>query len=114
MIQSLKLVSLGIAPLAIISAAAVVWTYRGCMRMMPSNATQFLIAGIVIGFAGKLADNIVWTGIWATQQVSPEIFPQLADIGSVINIATRQIPLIVSAACHLHAARLMAAPPCIR
>lgn len=108
MIAWLQWIGLTLSPVAIASAASVVWVYRASFVRRPTHASDFLILGIFVGFLGKLLDNSVWLCFWTLHQVDNIVVYQWLEYGAVINIFTRQIPLVISASCHLYAAKLMA------
>lgn len=103
----MQLVQLVLAPLVIAMALMVTLKFRQALQRKPRTPEEFLILGVFVGFLGKFADNCVWSGIWLVQEFDRGWFEVLAQYGSVANVFTRQIPLIVSALCHLHALRLI-------
>lgn len=105
-----KLVSIGLTPLVLAAALAVIASYgRTAVRNgIPSKYEHWLVLGIAIGFFGKLCDNAFWAAAWAADANGNG--PQWFQFGPLANIPFRQIALIVSASCHMMAIRRMDPP----
>lgn len=69
------------------------------------SAEQWLAAGIVIGFAGAIADNLYWGLTWFAVHYQLPAESALMKNGPVSNVFSRQIPGIVSVYCHIYAAK---------
>ena len=70
-------------------------------------AMDWLLAGIVISFGGKLADGAYWHMAWSAVSAGSPLGERLLAEGTFYNLFFRQLPIIVAAACHLRAAWLV-------
>ena len=69
---------------------------------------QWLVVGIVIGFAGGLVDQFYWGLHWLAVLYEHPAQPWLLSNGPLSNLFARQIPGIASVYCHLRAAHGLA------
>lgn len=65
---------------------------------------DWLVVGIVIGFAGNLLDNAFWGIHWLLDLYRHPLQPAVMDLGPLANVVFREIPGIVAVFCHLKAA----------
>lgn len=101
----LRILGLILGPLTIAAGLAVIWVYRPKMRWVASPS-DLLIIGIVVGFVGKTTDYAYWQFVWTGTYCEWPYAEQCVAAGPIVNIFTRQIPMLVSAGCHLYAAWL--------
>lgn len=106
MLNALYLVGIVLGPISLVVAFWVIWVYRLSFFKQPRTAADFLVFGILIGFTGKFADNVYWQYTWWAHYSSNPLFTHLFEWGPIVDIFTRQIPLIISGSCHLYAAHL--------
>lgn len=66
---------------------------------------SLLLAGIVIGFAGALADNVYWGITWYSKLQQWDTVQWWFDHGPIANIFFRHAMKLAAAVCHLEAAR---------
>lgn len=69
---------------------------------------DWLVVGIVIGFAGNFVDNLFWGVHWLFDLYDHPATPEILAWGPTSNIVFRQIPGIVAVYCHLRAAATLA------
>ena len=99
-------IRLALSPIVFTIAILVIYKYsRSLKSFNEDSASDWLILGILIGFIGKLIDNIFWNCAWSAYYFkhSTEWF----EYGQLFNIPFRQIALIVSGFCHTKAAIMM-------
>ena len=65
---------------------------------------QWLIVGIVVGFAGNALDNSFWGLVWLAEYFDSDWQPWLYDRGPLANLFFRQIPGICAVYFHIRAA----------
>ena len=108
--QLAEAVSLAMTVPTVIMAAFVVSRWGAAMRQAitrrPMTEDAWLIAGVVISFAGSVLDNIYWSLPWGASYLGLDCAPRLHFCGVYFNIFTRQGAGIVAAYCHLRAADL--------
>jgi len=78
----------------------VVW-----MPRVLNGKHSLLLAGIVVGFAGALADNVYWGVTWYSKLKQWDTSQWWFDHGPIANIFFRHTMKLTAAACHLEAAR---------
>lgn len=76
-----------------------VWNWRRW------QAGHWLVTGILISFAGKLADGFYWQSAWASFLVDSET--KWLQYGPVANVPLRQGFILAACACHLRGAWLV-------
>lgn len=80
---------------------------RGLRFWRAWSADEWLGVGIVIGFAGNIADNVYWGITWTTALYQLPIEEGLMESGPLSNIFSRQLVGILAVYCHLKAAMMM-------
>lgn len=79
--------------------AAAAWRNR-----WPTQPQHWLVLGIVVGFVGKLFDNLYWGFAWSAYNQNLPTTEWYFAHGQQANIVFRQLALIASAGCHVVAA----------
>jgi len=95
-----------------ITCAAVVLHYIRGLRVRANmfrrinspivmSAQDWLILGIVVSFAGKILDAGYWHVAWRADELGKS---DLLELGPMVNIFARQLPILAAAGCHVVAA----------
>lgn len=104
------LLSLALTPLTILASAAVIYFfYKPFVRACSSrdkDAVQWMILGVVIGFAGSILDNIWWGFAWSADYLdNTSAFRHfMFDHGVYSNAFARQAMGIIAGLCHISSA----------
>lgn len=75
---------------------------------------DWLIAGILISFLGKIADACYWQITWTSYIRGYQSSEFLITHGPSANIPLRQLPILIAALCHIKAATLTLKEECDR
>lgn len=110
-LHQLEFISITLTPFVLVACGLVLVHYgpqafyffrmNGLSHM---TAEQCLIAGIAIGFAGKLMDNAYWAIPWMGDFLGADNAGEWFRHGIVPNIPFRQLACIASAGFHVLAA----------
>lgn len=111
-VTELRLLNLALTPVVILAAVCVCVVYGAKATYLPKKPTDYLVLGIFLGFAGKLFDNTFWGFLWILFEIDRGAFESASSVAPAVNIVFRQLPLILSAVCHLYAVRLTAKDEC--
>lgn len=68
------------------------------------TASQWLILGIVVSFAGSVVDNVYWGIAWFSNFLQLEAAKAWFHNGVYSNVPFRQIPLLAASALHAYGA----------
>lgn len=108
MTNLITLISLALTPLTILASAAVIYyLYKPFMKALSEkdrSAVQWMILGIVIGFAGTAFDNIWWGIAWSSKYIDSPAMPFFFDNGVYSNVVARQLMGIIAGLCHVASA----------
>lgn len=96
----LGLVTIGVAALVI-----QIWMPPVAIRRHAWGPHEWLLAGITIGFASTIGDNIFWGITWYSKLKEWPTSPWWFDHGPAANLIFRHVGKITAGLCHLEAAR---------
>ncbi len=103
-----NIAQVGLTITFVLSCALLLSTWRTeffeAIKSRKLTPEQWLVAGIVIGFAGNALDNGYWGIQWLIVLYSDSLDNPLLRLGPMANVIFRQIPGIISVYCHLRAA----------
>ena len=90
-------------PVVIMFCLMVVFYYsKSAIRnRKPATAHEWLILGIVLGFAAKVFDNGFWTFFWAGHLLQRPWTEYYIEIGPAAVLVFRQLSTIAAAFCHV-------------
>lgn len=104
-----ELVSLGYSwPAIVLGSAVVFYWFRPAWEAFHTPArvrtdTQWLILGVVVGFAGSVIDNSYWGLAWTFSYAQSPLQDTAFESGVYFNIPFRQLCGLYAAYCHLEA-----------
>ena len=93
----------------VLSTAVILHYFQADWWRKPRKwaAMDWLLVGIIVSFAGKLADGIYWHATWNAVSAGTPLGKRMLAEGTFYNLFFRQLPIIAAAVCHLRAAWLV-------
>lgn len=104
------LLSLGLTPLTIVGAIAVIimfWgPFKNAVKTKERDAVSWMIIGVVVNFFGGVFDNLYWGIAWAMHYMDngSSMTEFFFMNGTYSNVFFRQICGLVGALCHIRSA----------